>query len=1129
MRMPPSTTLDTSRARRLAMMIAAVSTAIGFVYPLGAQQQPAATCKVTGKATAGSAPLPGVSVVALNGQNVVAATSSDLDGSYQLALAPGTYQLKADLTGFVTFQQALTLEGEPCTQAVALPLALAPRTPRAATAAQASPAGRGRFETLNIETQQAGAVADAQPERDISDAATRALLPPGFSTEAPTESLAVTGNMASIDRGMMGDRMQAIMRGEFDPTTGEFGQGFGPQRGGGPGGPGGFGGPGGGRGEGLGRGGPGGGRGGPGDFVIGGRGGRQNAYNFQANYTYNGSALDSDPYPLRGSTQTKRPYNRSAFGFTVGGPVKLPGIYDGARRTTFNASYNGNRGDQLYDQYGTVPTDAMRSGDFSAVPVQLVDPLTGEPFLDNQIPLARMDPGALSLLRFIPSPNVEGSGRNFHRLTTTNSVADNVNIRVTHTFVQPAGRGGAGGRGAPGGRGGGGGRAGGPGGRGGRGNQGTTVTMNAQFQYRRNDNQQNNLFPTLGGNSQGSSLSTPVSLNITRRRTLHNVNVNFSRTTSEALGRYAYVADVAGAAGITGVATDPFTWGVPTLNFSSFSSARDVSPSIRHDERWMFGYTWTQPWRTHTIRAGGDFRIDRASSRTDSNPRGTFVFTGLYSSGGSNAARGGGLDIADFLLGMPQQAILAYGPGNVVNDGRSFSLFLQDDWRKNAALTFNIGLRYEFLRPFEEDERRMVNLDVPADFTAAVPVMPGDVGPFTGAFPSTLMNADINNVAPRVGFAWRAAQGTIVRGGYGVSYNAGSYAAISRQMVSQPPFATTDTRLGTAEAPLLLTNAFPGSSGDTTTNNFGVDKDYALGVVQTWNGDLSRDLRQVWNIGGGYTYTRGANLDIVRAPNRGPSGLRIEGVQPFVWQSSEGGSELHAGTFRLRRRPAKGVGFGASYTIAKSRDNASTIGGGGTVVAQDDQNLAAEWGLSTFDRRHQFAADVNVEFPFGQNRPWLNQGGFWAALLENWRMSATFNWQSGTPYTPRVQAAAADVARGTSNSLRANYNGQEIQVNDPTIDLFFNTAAFSVPPAGTFGTASRNMIIGPGSRLLDAQVSRDIRLGRTRAVTFQLNASNLLNMVNYSGIDTVVNSPTFGQVVSVRPMRSMQASFRFRF
>ena len=225
----------------------------------------------------------------------------------------------------------------------------------------------------------------------------------------------------------------------------------------------------------------------------------------------------------------------------------------------------------------------------------------------------------------------------------------------------------------------------------------------------------------------------------------------------------------------------------------------------------------------------------------------------------------------------------------------------------------------------------------------------------------------------------------------------------------------------------------------------------------------------------------------------------------------------------------RGLGGGLTYTLAKSRDNASTIGGGGTVVAQNDQDLEAEWGLSSFDRRHQFAADMSLELPFGVNRRWLTNGGVWAKLLENWRASATFTWQSGSPYTPRVQAAAADVARGTSGTLRADYNGGPIQVNDPSIDLFFNTGAFSAPSAGAFGTASRNMIIGPGSRQLDAQFARDIRLGRTRVLSVNLNASNLLNMVNYTGIDTVVNSPTFGQVTSVRPMRSMQLGLRFRF
>ena len=392
-----------------------------------------------------------------------------------------------------------------------------------------------------------------------------------------------------------------------------------------------------------------------------------------------------------------------------------------------------------------------------------------------------------------------------------------------------------------------------------------------------------------------------------------------------------------------------------------------------------------------------------------------------------------------------------------------------------------------------------------------------------------MLQTDTNNVAPRVGFAWRVKPGTIVRGGYGISYNAGSYSTIARQLVGQPPFAVTDNSIGTALDPLSFSDPFANASPTDTTNNYGVDNDYALGLVQTWNGDISRDVRQVWNVGASYTETRGSGLDVVRAPNRGPDGLRIDDVQPFLWQTSEGSSVLNAGTFRVSRRPVKGFGGGATYTLAKSRDNASSIGGGGTNVAQDDQNLAAEWGLSSFDRRHQLSANLNIELPFGPNKPWLNQGGLWGSIARDWRFTTTFTWQSGTPYTPRLQATASEVARGTNGTLRADYNGQPIALANPTIDQFFNTAAFDVPATGTFGSASRNMIIGPGSKQLNAQFARDVRLGGTRVMSIQLNTNNLLNMVNYGAIDTVVNSPTFGQILSVRPMRSTQLNLRFRF
>ena len=1124
---------------RGVLFTAAVWLFLFVMRPLDAKQAvPPGMCRLDGVVTSGGSPIPGVSIVLTAGDAAAGATSTEADGKYQLIVKPGVYRATAELSGFAAATRDVTLTGDNCAQTVQFQLSLAARAARAPAAATAPPltAGGARpnqaFEALTVQEQTAGALAEAVVDRESEEAAARQLLPPGFSSDAPAQAVAFTGNMASLDRGLMGDRFEAMGRGEFDPVTGELPPGFGtPGAGGAPGGfgPGGRGGPGaGGRGgpggfAGQGRGGPGGPGGDRGDFAIGGRGGRQNGYTGTANYTFGGSPLDAEPYQLRPDSPAARaPYTRQNFGGTFGGPLKIPGVYNGTRRTNFTVTYGGNRGAELFDQYATVPTEAMRAGDFSAASRQLVDPQTGQPLAGNQIPAALIDPAALALLRFIPLANVTGTSRNFHYTSTTDSVSDNLSARVTHNFTPAAAGARGGGRGAFGARGG-------AGGRGGRGQQGTSVVLNAQVQFRRSDNERLNVFPALGGRSDSSSLTMPIGLNISHRRTLHNVNVTFSRTSTTTRNQYAGVEDVAGAAGIRGVAADPFDWGVPDLSFSTFSSVRDLAPSERSDRRMSAGYTWTRPLRQHTLRLGGDYRWDTSSNRTDANARGAFVFTGLYASGGSIGVRGDGLDFADFLLGLPQQASLNYGPGNVRMTGRSLSLFVQDDWRRSSALTFNLGLRYELLWPFVEEDGRMVNLDANGDFTGVAPVTSGGTGPFSGSFPTALMATDANNIAPRVGVAWRVKPGTVLRGGYGLAFNSGSYSTIARNLVGQPPFAVTNTAVGTAAQALALTDPLATASPNETTNNYGVQRDYALGNVQTWNVDFSKDLRQVWNLGAGYTHTRGSSLDILRAPNRGPDGLRIEGVQPFLWQSSEGSSVLHAATFRARRRPVKGVGAGVTYTLARSRDNASSIGGGGSVVAQDDRNLQAEWGLSSFDRRHQLSADMSIEFPFGRNRPWLNNGGIWAALLQDWRATTSFTWQSGTPYTPRLRGAAADVSRGTNGTLRANYTGQPVQVSDPTIDLFFNTAAFGIPEAGTFGSATRNMIIGPGSRQLNAQFSRDLRLPRNRALTIQLNATNLLNMVNYGAIDTVVNSPTFGQVLSVRPMRSMQLNLRFRF
>ena len=407
------------------------------------------------------------------------------------------------------------------------------------------------------------------------------------------------------------------------------------------------------------------------------------------------------------------------------------------------------------------------------------------------------------------------------------------------------------------------------------------------------------------------------------------------------------------------------------------------------------------------------------------------------------AARGTGTDFADFLLGVQQQASLQVGQTSQLRQ-RSVDAYIEDNWQKSSKLTFNLGLRYELALPYVEVNGRMANLDAAPGFASVSPVTPGATGPFTGVFPAGLLNRDANNLGPRLGFAYRLRPQTIVRGGYSITYNSGSYASIARELVGQPPFAETETVTGATDTPLTLAEALI-APAPATTNNWGVDRDYELGMIQTWNASVTRNLTQDWMLQATYTGIKGTDLDTLRAPALGPGGVLIPGVQAFIWESSGGHSIMNAGNLQLRRRLAHGVSGGFSYTLAKAMDNASSLGAGGAVVAQDDKYLAAEWAPSTFDRRQQLAGNVYVELPWGPNRRWLNNGGTLAQLFGEW--SAQFNliWQTGTPLTARVLGAASDLLRGVNGSLRANYNGTPIELSDPTVDEFFNITAFSTP------------------------------------------------------------------------------------
>ncbi len=460
---------------------------------------------------------------------------------------------------------------------------------------------------------------------------------------------------------------------------------------------------------------------------------------------------------------------------------------------------------------------------------------------------------------------------------------------------------------------------------------------------------------------------------------------------------YSGVLDVAGNAGITGISTDPFDWGLPGTSFNSFTGFSSPTASRELDQTFAIsdGLFWSkgkQNWRI-----GGDIRRILQSFQSARNAEGSFVFTGYatsgYTPGSTQPLADTGSDLADFLLGLPQQTSLQSGTNSYNFSSSAFDLYAQNDWRLLPNLSVNLGLRYEYNGPFVESQSHIADLDVAPGFTNAVLVLPGQVGPYSGYFPRSLVRADRNNFAPRIGIAWKVAKETVVRAGYGINYNLGQYGTFVRNFSFQPPFAETATNVSDLSDPLTLENGFPPSPPGTVTNNYAVQPTYRLPYVQIWNLDIQRQLP--WNtvLNVGYNGAKGTRLDTQRA--------LVAGGQPFIFETAEGDSNLNAASVRIRKRMSKGLGFSASYVFSKSLDDAASIGGGGVVVAQNPFDISADRGLSSFDQTHKFTGTWMYDLPFGDGQRFLTKG--WVShWVDGWQWSGSFTIGSGFYFTPRV-------------------------------------------------------------------------------------------------------------------------------
>jgi hypothetical protein len=338
-------------------------------------------------------------------------------------------------------------------------------------------------------------------------------------------------------------------------------------------------------------------------------------------------------------------------------------------------------------------------------------------------------------------------------------------------------------------------------------------------------------------------------------------------------------------------------------------------------------------------------------------------------------------------------------------------------------------------------------------------------------------------------------------------------------MVNQPTFVNEQTNEAKQAGAYTLANGF---GAPAPLGSYGVDPHYRLPYVQAWNLDVQKTLPWSVVMNAGYNGSRGSRLDITSAP------LPTPGSPIFNYEQAAAFSRFNAGTFRLNKRLSGGIAVGANYQYSHSIDDAGSVGGTSTVVAQNWQDLEAEEGNSSFDVRHTVSGTYLYELPFGKDKHWVTSGAG-SHVLEGFSVSGSFTFATGMPLTPRYGAAVEDVARGTAGTLRPDrVAGTSITAGGGSQKEWFNTAAFS-KPAGAFGTASRNSIPAPGIITNNMSFSKTMQMGDTRSMELRATANNVFNTVQYSGVDTGVDSATYGQVTSARSMRSFQFTARFRF
>jgi hypothetical protein len=843
-------------------------------------------------------------------------------------------------------------------------------------------------------------------------------------------------------------------------------------------------------------------------------------YNGGVGITMDNAALDARTFSFTGQDTAKPGYNHIQGFASFGGPLLIPHVLKPTQYPiNFFVGYQWQRNRTANTLPGLMPTPDERLGDFSKALNPLGQPVTiydgAAPFPGNVIPANRISQQAAYLLKNLyPQPNFASSNRYNYQIPSVGSNnSDGVQANLNKTFN-------------------------------------TKNQMFGSFGYQRTSGINPNIFGFTDTSNTSGLLS---SIGYSRRFTTHlfaRFNVQYSRFSSRSTPYFANRENVSKDAGIFGNNQDPLNWGPPALSFTSgITGLSDGNQSLDRNQTTAFSYSSYWNRRSHNVQFGADYKKLQFNALSQQNPRGRFTFTGAATTApASLGLPGTGSDFADFLLGVPDASAIAFGNADKYFRSSSYDAFIVDDWRVNSGLTLNVGVRWEYNSPITEKYGRLVSLDIAPGYADAVPVEAfSPVGALTGQhYSDSLVNPDKHAIQPRLGIAWRPlpASSLIVRAGYGVYYNTSVYQSIATQMSQQYPLSTAFSVQNSPQNPLTLANGFI-SSPLTTPTTFAVDPNMRVGYAQNWNVIVQRDLPFALVMTATYIGIKGTREQQEFLPNTYPVGAGNPCptcLAGYTYLTSNGNSTRESAQLQLRRRLHNGFTASLNYTFSKSIDDASLSGtpassstsgnagntaqrvAGNAVIAQNWLDLDGERGLSAFDQRHLLSVQGQYTTGMGVKGGTL-LSGWKGRLYKEWTISTILSAGSGLPESPQYVAPVQGT--GVFGPLRPEYTGAS--VTSAPSGFFLNPAAYIAPLPGQFGNAARNSIIGPSQFSLNASMARTFRLNDRFNADLSLQATNVLNHVNFSSWNTNINNAQFGLPAAANGMRRVQASLRVRF